>query len=286
MIITQNNDVFTPKYDILRTYFNMEKIFATLSLERELRDELQIIDYEVGNGDIHFHSQIEICIVEKGTVEALVNNSKKLLQRGDVAIALSYDSHRYVSNDNAGYCVLILPGDVCEKFYSIMQAQNLSSPFICGERCNTRIMECLSYIKKESTNKLLCLGYIYLMLGLIKDELSADIQKNNSNSELLSRLLIYIHKNYNKKLTLSSISKVFGYHPAYISSYFKAELNIGIMRYVNVVRLKNAVLLMRQKKQTVTQIAMDCGFSSTRTFYRAFRQEFGCSPKDYKEKLS
>jgi AraC-like DNA-binding protein len=58
------------------------------------------------------------------------------------------------------------------------------------------------------------------------------------------------------------------------------------MRYVNVVRLKNAVLLMRQKKQTVTQIAMDCGFSSTRTFYRAFRQEFGCSPKDYKEKLS
>ena len=264
----------------------MDQIIATLSLERELKDELQIIRYEVGNGDIHFHSQIEICIVEKGKVEALVNNSKRVLEKGDVAIALSYDSHRYVSNEEARYSVLILPGDMCEKFYSIMQTKNLSSPFICGSECNARIMEYLSHIKKENTNELLRLGYIYLILGLIKEEISADSSKDNLDSELLSRLLIYIHKNYRKNLTLSSISKAFGYHPAYVSSYFMSELNIGIMRYVNVVRLKNAVMLMQQKKQTVTQIAMDCGFSSMRTFYRVFRREYGCSPKEYKEKLS
>ena len=58
----------------------MNQKIATLSLERELNDELQIIEYEVGNGDIHFHSKIEICVVEKGVVEALVNNSKKILK--------------------------------------------------------------------------------------------------------------------------------------------------------------------------------------------------------------
>lgn len=260
----------------------MDQKIATLSLERELKDKLQIIDYEVGNGDIHFHSSIEICIVEEGTVEALVNNSKKMLQKGDVSIALSYDSHRYVSNDNSRYCVLILPRDMCEKFYSVMQNKNLSSSFICGSECNTKIMEYLSFVKKENTKDLLRLGYIYLMLDLIKEELSADASKDIPDSELLSRLLIYIHKNYNKRLTLTSISKAFGYHPAYLSSYFKSELNIGIMRYVNVVRLKNAVILMQQKKQTATQIAMDCGFSSMRTFYRVFRREFGCSPQEYK----
>ena len=264
----------------------MKQIIATLSLERELKDELQIIGYDVGNGDIHFHSQIEICIVEEGAVEALVNNSKKTLQKGDVSIALSYDSHRYVTYEKARYSVLILPEDMCEKFYSVMQTKNLSSPFVCGLDCNAKILEYLAHIKRENTNALWRLGYVYLMLGLIKEELSANGSKDGWDAELLSRLLLYIHKNYNKNLTLSSISKAFGYHPVYISSYFKSELNIGIMRYVNVVRLKNAVLLMQQKKQSVTQIAMDCGFSSARTFYRVFRQEFCCSPKEYKEKLS
>ena len=263
----------------------MDSMIATLSLERELKDEIQLISYEVGNGDIHFHSQIEICIVEQGRVEAFVNNAKKILQKGDIAIALSYNSHRYISNEHARYSVLILPRDMCEKFYSIIQTKNLSSPFICGSACNTQIMECLSHIKTENNNELLCLGYVYLMLGLIKEELSADSSKGNLDFELLSRLLIYVNENYNKNLTLNSISKAFGYHPVYISSYFKSELNIGIMRYVNVVRLKNAVLLMQQKKQSVTQIAMDCGFSSARTFYRVFRQEFCCSPKEYKERL-
>jgi AraC-like DNA-binding protein len=121
------------------------------------------------------------------------------------------------------------------------------------------------------------------MLGFIKESLSSESFKDISDSELLSRLFLYIHKNYNKKLSLSSISKAFGYHPAYISTYFKTCVNISIIRYINIVRLKNAVLLMQQSKYIVTQIAMDCGFSSTRTFYRVFRQEFGCSPKEYKE---
>ena len=57
-----------------------EKMTATLSIERELKDELRIIEYGVGNGDFHFHSQIELCIVEEGSVDALVNNRAATLE--------------------------------------------------------------------------------------------------------------------------------------------------------------------------------------------------------------
>ena len=76
----------------------MKTSVATLSVERELQDGLRVIEYDVGNGEIHFHSQIEICIVESGSVEALVNNSKTTLYPGDMAVSLSYDSHRYISS--------------------------------------------------------------------------------------------------------------------------------------------------------------------------------------------
>ena len=264
----------------------MSQKIATLSVERELNDGLQIVEYKIGNGDIHFHSNIEICIVEDGSVEALVNDSKKILKRGDVAISLSYDSHSYVSGDDARYSVLLLPDDICDKFYAVMQAKKLASPFLCDAECGTRIIDYLLQIKSDSANEFLRIGGVYLLLGLIKERLLVETFTDNADSVLLSRLLLYIHKNYNKKITLASISKAFGYHPSYISSYFKAGVNLSIVRYINVIRLKNAILLMQHKKHTVTQIAMDCGFSSTRTFYRVFRQEFGCSPKEYKEKFS
>ena len=56
---------------------------------------------------------------------------------------------------------------------------------------------------------------------------------------------------------------------------------VTLSGYINIIRLKNAVVLMQQQKQTVTDIAMECSFASIRTFYRAFRQELGCSPKEY-----
>ena len=259
----------------------MNKISASLSVERELKDELRVIEYEIGNGDIHFHSQIEICIVEDGQVEALINNSKKTLSRGDLAISLSYDSHRYITGESAKYSVLILPREVCENFYSAIKNKDFNTPFICGSEHSDSVMKYLSEIKKEGSDHLVRLGYVYLILGIVKEVMLDDANARGESTELLTRLLVYINENYNKDLNLKTISKAFGFHPAYVSAYFKSHINVGICRYINVIRLKHAVVLMRQGRYSITEIAMECGFAATRTFYRAFRNEFGCSPREY-----
>lgn len=256
-----------------------EKMTATLSIERELKDELRVIEYDVGNGDFHFHSQVEICIVEDGTVEALVNNSQTTLEKGDIAVSLPYDPHRYIAKDGVRYSVLVIPSEMGVRFCSDMK--RLTSPFLKCSESNSAVLEHLSSLKKPGNCELDNLGFVYLILGTIKKELLSESKENSCDKELLSALLLYIHKNFGKNLTLSSIAKAFGYHPAYISSYFKTRLDIGISRYISVIRLNNAVQLMRKKKYNVTEIALECGFNSARTFYRAFRQEFGCSPGEY-----
>lgn len=263
-----------------------EKIMATLSVERELQDEFRVIEYDRGNGDVHFHSQIEICIVEDGSVEALINNNTRTLSRGDIAISLRYDSHRYISKDRAHYSVLLMPSDVCEKFYAAIQTAQLSGHFICRSERSEICLEYLAKIKEDIANDLERMGYLYLILGIIKEELLSEATQELSDSELLSKILLYVHKNYNKELTLSSIAKVFGYHPGYISSYFKSRLDIGLSSYINVIRLKNAIQLMQTTNYNVTRISLECGFNSTRTFYRAFRNEFGCSPTEYASRLN
>lgn len=259
----------------------MNKMVATLSIERELNDKLLVIEYEEGNGDVHFHAGVEICIVEDGKIEAFVNNAKRTLTSGDISIALPYDSHSYVSCGKSKYCVLVLTAEMSDKFTAILKSGNSPIPFIVDSSNKSAILENLSEIKMEKENVLLSLGYAYLILGLIANGTYTPIPSEDVDAELLSRLLLYIHDNSDKSLTLNSISAAFGYHPAYISAYFKSRLDMCISRYINIIRLKNAVLLMKQNVYSITQIAYDCGFNSTRTFYRAFNKEFGCSPKEY-----
>jgi AraC-like DNA-binding protein len=68
-----------------------------------------------------------------------------------------------------------------------------------------------------------------------------------------------------------------------MSRYFKSNFNITLVKYMTIVKLKNAIMLMHENKYGTTYCSLESGFSSMRTFYRAFYNEFGCSPKEYFE---
>ncbi len=254
---------------------------AVFGIERERENKIHIIEYENGNGDFHFHSQIEICFVEEGRIDALINNKKKLLNKGELSIALSFDTHVYVPSDYARFTVLIIPRHICEKFLSTINNKKISSPFISDSALTCKIKEYIAEIKKESTNEIEKIGYIYLILGFIIHNLHFDESEEYAETQLLSRLLLYIHKYYNKNITLSSIAAKFGYNASYISRYFKSCLGIGMSQYINVIRLKNAIELMNTRKYSITYCALESGFNSLRTFYRVFENEFNCTPKEY-----
>lgn len=254
---------------------------ATFGLERELENNLHIIEYENGNGDFHFHSQIEICLVQEGKLDALVNNNATTLNEGEISVALSYDTHVYIPLNYARFTVLIIPTHMCEKFISAIQDKKISNPFICGSESTGKIKAYVEELKKETTNEIEKLGYIYLILGIVMENMCFEAPAKYTETELLTKLLLYIHKNFNKDLTLQSISQAFGYNPSYISRYFKSALDIGIIQYINIIRLKNVIKLMHTKRHSITYCALESGFNSLRTFYRVFRSEFNCSPKEY-----
>ena len=66
-----------------------------------------------------------------------------------------------------------------------------------------------------------------------------------------------------------------------MNRYFKASFGITLGQYITTVKLRHALRMLREGKHDMTYCAMESGFSSMRTFYRSFRQEFGCSPKEY-----
>jgi len=60
-----------------------------------------------------------------------------------------------------------------------------------------------------------------------------------------------------------------------------ARVAFYLIQYVNILRLRNALLLMKNRKHTHTYCALESGFPSVRTFYRVFQSEMHCSPREY-----
>jgi xylan 1,4-beta-xylosidase len=144
-----------------------------------------------------------------------------------------------------------------------------------------KIKECYAEIKRPSIGHVEQLGYIYVILGIIMEKVFLEPSQDNSDPALSSKILFYINDNFKNGITPSQIAAHFGYSQSYISRYFKSCFNITLIKYLTIIKLQNAITLMREGKHSATYCSLESGFSSMRTFYRAFYNEFGCSPGEF-----
>lgn len=256
---------------------------AKFGIERERQNRLFHKSYKNDKGAFHFHSQIELYFVDKGEMEVTVNNRSRLLKANEMSVALSFDAHSYKTPKSSESSVLIIPSYMCEEFISAFQHKRVTNPFITNKDAVKQIKSCIREISKGGINDIKLQGYIYVILGTVMENLCFETVSEALEPDLSSKLLFFINDNSKSDISLTTLSHHFGYSESYLSRYFKSYFNIGISQYVSMVRLKNAVMLMHENKGNITYCALESGFNSVRTFYRAFYNEFNCSPKEYFE---
>jgi AraC-like DNA-binding protein len=218
-------------------------------------------------------------------MEVWINDKRAILKSGEMSVALSYDAHCYQSIDHSRSNFMIVPTYMCEEFINSTKSKRLSDPFIRDKAIVSKMRECYEEIKKDSSNKIKTLGYIYVILGLLMEHIKFENTPQSIDHKLSSRVLVYINENYKNDISLQSISSEFGYSTAYLSRYFKSCFGVGINQYITLIRLKAAIILLRERTHSVTYCALESGFNSTRSFYRAFASDFNCTPKKYIENL-
>jgi AraC family transcriptional regulator len=121
------------------------------------------------------------------------------------------------------------------------------------------------------------------------------MEKINFNPELykdyisrINSVLDYIELNLSEKLTLEELAKVANFSRFHFHRIFYAFLGETLSQFIWRVRLSKAAdLLVYNRKKTITEIALDCGFSSSSSFSKSFSNYFHTSPSAWrKEKFS
>lgn len=110
-------------------------------------------------------------------------------------------------------------------------------------------------------------------------------KESKEDSELITRIKRFIHKEYKSDLSLADVSNEVNLAPAYVSHIFKKETGQGIVEYITELKMKKAKQLLEDKSLKIVQIAKSCGYENQSYFNKLFKSFYGMTPKQYREAL-
>lgn len=92
----------------------------------------------------------------------------------------------------------------------------------------------------------------------------------------------YIEDHIDEKHTLEQLARLVSYSPYHFHRLFKAVTGENLNEYIKRVRLERALVKVLYHDTSLSEIALECGFSSIGDFSRSFRQFFDTSPSEYR----
>lgn len=96
-------------------------------------------------------------------------------------------------------------------------------------------------------------------------------------------IIHYIHRNYQEDLALSDLATRFTMSVSRISEVIKQTTGQTFVHFLHDLRLRHACSLLVSTDMSVTEIALEVGYGSYKTFSRIFRESKGIVPKDYRK---
>jgi AraC-like DNA-binding protein len=100
---------------------------------------------------------------------------------------------------------------------------------------------------------------------------------------LVRQAMAYIHSHYAKPICRTDLARHVALSEDYLTACFRKELGITPIAYLNRYRVHQARQLLTATSKSVTEIALEVGFSDSGYFSRVFRREVGLSPEAYRQ---
>lgn len=223
-----------------------------------------------------------------------VDGTHYQLQRGDIVVVKPHTPHKFVTYSRPEE---IYAGYVIEISWEYMRYLQLHEGFpnmdksgkiiptrgTLWERIDSLFMMTLEEAQMNAPggNMALFGCSIILMVQIVR---AASVDPNTAvkteKQELLTAIISYVENNLSEKITLEDVANRFFVSSSTVTHLFTKKINISFYKYVMQRRLWKAQNLIREG-MAMEKIAANVGFGDYSAFYRAFRQEFGMSPRQY-----
>lgn len=270
-------------------------------------EELEITrikrEYNFCMSEPHAHEECEIYYVISGQCRMFAGHQLFILGPGDMMIFPSGCVHRTMYRDaevTERWSVLFKESvlepllQVAGEEYLDIIWKNMYIPLAVSERGRLEefffALEELTH-QQEDVYQLLARNRLLEILALARRNLvnhqtTGQEKKEKSREEaaaLMQQAARYICSHYDQPLTLEELAGLVHMTPTYFSRKFKEITDFRLKEYITYVRILEAEKRLLNTEDSITEIAMQCGFSDGNYFGDVFTRIKGSSPREYRK---
>ena len=285
-----------------------EHSFDLPNIYQELEMNSRYVDthMDISTGDIpvnlHSHNYYEIVyVLSNSGTQYLAGTMRYTLQRGDVVIVPPGIGHKplfpsqlaepyrrivlWVSTEFAESVERLLPDHITKFNDQMFLLRTAGTPYeYIGQLFHKGLKEAQE--KRDYWQVALYGNTMQLLVDCIRAFHEPENQVLRSEKpELLDDIVSYIETHLHEKITLSDTANRFFVSESTIGQTFHKKMHVSFYQYVTQRRLIAAKSMVSQEPN-LNILSEKVGFSDYSAFYRAFKKEFGISPREYRNLIA
>jgi AraC-like DNA-binding protein len=249
----------------------------------------------------HWHAQVEVNFVFRGTMEYHMHGHAVALEAGDVCLFWGGLPHQVVDTSADAYFVAIhLP---LVHFFRLRLDSAMSHKLMLGATLlsgrpdgtdHASFERWADYIRSDDpARREHAVDELLLRIERLRFEPHQLIEPagledgpaepiDMQSFHNIGQICAFITANFREDIDSVDIASSAAIHPKYAMSVFKKSTGMTLNEYVNLLRLSYAQALLLRGDGNVLRVAMESGFGSLSAFNKSFRKIAGKSPSDYR----
>ena len=240
---------------------------------------------------MHIHQLAEVIYVLEGEITVTYNGKNETARAGDIAVIHPFLPHRYYTEDGKSVKLWMLLfsssiinelGKEGEFFYryerAVFTPSEALSTFIESKMFDTQ--EEIMYPKPRDVSRIKAIMYPII------DEFTARVRavaEYEIGAYPISEALVYLSEHFKENLRLDDVARSIGYSKSHISHSLSAMLGMNFRECLNMFRAEHAKKLVLYTNKSMYVVSMESGFTSERSFHRAFIKAVGATPLEYRK---
>ena len=217
---------------------------------------------------------------------------KVSLDGGNATLHSTMDELEFVHTRPSSAFIMTIPAERLRQRLAIPE-EFCAVPIVREGPAASVFFACLSSVADqvhrldEATREGLAERLIDLLATAIEADLASEISVSSVRAHHLRRVKTYLMANLHRTdLSAKSVAAVLGLSVRYVHDLFRDEpVTIGaFLRQHRLTRVRNALAGHQFSSLTIAEIAYRHGFHSSSHFATCFKDEFGCSPKQWRQR--